>query len=91
MFTPDHCQFERSRGEVLRVNTARTVDEHGMKFVLGLSSTNTERPPEDVPCLPQTAASMKGLGTHTVCKPEPESKNEHISSCFVLFLYNNYA
>ena len=36
------------------------------------SSTNTERPPEDVPCLPQTAASMKGLGTHTVCKPEPE-------------------
>ena len=37
-----------------------------------LSSTNTERPPEDVPCLPQTAASMKGLGTHTVCKPEPE-------------------
>ena len=36
------------------------------------SSTNTERPPEDVPCLPQAAASMKGLGTHTVCKPEPE-------------------
>ena len=36
------------------------------------SSTNTEHPPEDVPCLPQTAASMKGLGTHTVCKPEPE-------------------
>ena len=37
-----------------------------------LSSTNTERPPEDVPCLPQTAANMKALGTHTVCKPEPE-------------------
>ena len=36
------------------------------------SSTNTERPEEDVPCLPQTAASMKGLGMHTVCKPEPE-------------------
>ena len=36
------------------------------------SSTNTERPPEDVPCLPQTAANMKALGAHTVCKPEPE-------------------
>ena len=36
------------------------------------SSTNTERPPEDVPWLPQTAANMKALGTNTVCKPEPE-------------------
>ena len=66
---PDHCQFERSRGEVLRVNTARTVDEHGVKFVLDrLARTrNVLRR-----CLPQTAANMKALGMHTEYKPEAE-------------------
>ena len=55
-----------------------------------LSSTNTERPPEDVPCLPQTAASMKSLGTHTVCKPEPEIPEwtllVHVSCSFCMII-----
>ena len=61
--TPNHYQYESYRGEVLRVNE---------QWVNTAWKTNTERPPEDVPCLLQTAANMKDLGTLKVCKPEPE-------------------
>ena len=85
MFTPDHCQFERSRGEVLRVNTARTVDEHGVKFVLDrLARKHGNVLRRDVPCLPpdrcQYERSRYAHGVVNRNRKIPEMK--HISSRF---------
>ena len=88
--TPDHCQYDSSRDEVLWVNTAWKVDEHGVKFVLDRLARTRNVLRRMLRVYPRPLPIWK-LSVRTRCvSRNRKSENKHINSRFVLFLYDNY-